>query len=118
MVILIVGAPWRVGYGLCVHTAVIKQAGFDVATVGTLVAGQELASLSTEENLAHGFTCRLTAAHQIASALYQQAVATFGEKGVVDLICLAGQYIIISGLLNTFAVPAPATIWFGWVIGC
>jgi len=26
---------------------------------------------------------------------------------VVDMICLAGQYMIISGLLNTFAVPAP-----------
>jgi hypothetical protein len=32
---------------------------------------------------------------------------TFGEKGVVDMIALAGQYMTISGLLNTFAVPAP-----------
>ena len=48
-----------------------KQAGFDAATVGALVAGQELAALSAEESLAYDFTHRLTTAHQIAPALYQ-----------------------------------------------
>lgn len=110
VVILTVGALWRADYELYAHTAVGKQAGFDAATVGALVAGQKPAALSAEESLAYDFTHRLTAAHQIDPALYQQAVATFGEKGMVDLIYLAGQYMIISGLINTFVVPAPATI--------
>lgn len=78
--------------------------------MGALVAGQELAALFAEESLAYDFTHRLTTAYQIAPALYQQAVATFGEKGVADLICPVGQHMIISGLINTFAVPAPAVI--------
>lgn len=35
------------------------------------------------------------------------ARSAFGEKGVVNMICLAGQYMTISGLLHTFAVPTP-----------
>ncbi|MGI4884862.1 MAG: carboxymuconolactone decarboxylase family protein [Janthinobacterium lividum] len=108
VVILTVGALWRADYELYAHAAVGAQAGFDAATVGALVAGQKPAALAADESLAYDIAHSLTATHQLAPALYAQAVATFGEKGVVDLIYLAGHYMIISGLLNTFAVPAPA----------
>jgi len=107
VVILTVGAVWQAAYELYAHTAVARQAGFDEATIRALVAGQQPGSLSAEEGVAYEFTHRLSTAHQIDAALYGQALATFGEKGVVDMIYLAGQYMIISGLLNTFAVPAP-----------
>ena len=108
VVILTVGAVWQAAYELYAHTAVGKKAGFDDATIQTLVAGQKPATLSAEESVAYDFTHRLAATHQIEAALYEQAIVTFGEKGVVDMIFLAGQYMTISGLLNTFAVPAPA----------
>ena len=107
VVILTVGAVWQAAYELYAHTAVARQAGFDEATIQALVAGKKPAGLSAEEGVAHEFTHRLSTKHQIDTALYGQALATFGEKGVVDMIYLAGQYMIISGLLNTFAVPAP-----------
>ena len=108
VVILTVGAVWQAAYELYAHTAVGRQAGFDEPTIQALVAGQKPASLSAEEGVAYDFTRRLTAEHQIDAALYEQTLAAFGEKGVVDIIYLAGQYMIISSLLNTFAVPAPA----------
>jgi 4-carboxymuconolactone decarboxylase len=107
VVILTVGAVWGAAYELYAHTAVAQKAGFDDATIQTLVAGQKPTSLSAEESVAYDFTHRLTTTHQIDSGLYEQAIVTLGEKGVVDLIALAGQYMTISGLLNTFAVPAP-----------
>nr|GFD12194.1 hypothetical protein [Tanacetum cinerariifolium] len=73
-----------------------------------LAAGQKPASLSADEAVAYDFTHRLATTHQVDAQLYEQAIVTFGEKGVVDMIVLAGQYMTISGLLNTFAVPAPA----------
>jgi 4-carboxymuconolactone decarboxylase len=108
VVILTVGAAWQAAYELYAHAAVAAKAGFDEATIRALVAGQKPASLAPEESVAYDFTQRLTTRHQIEAALYEQAIVTFGEKGVVDLIYLAGQYMTISGLLNTFAVPAPS----------
>ena len=108
VVILTVGAVWQAAYELYAHTAVASAAGFDEATIQTLVAGQKPTTLAAEESVAYDFTHRLAATHQIDAELYEQAIVTFGEKGVVDIIFLAGQYMTISGLLNTFAVPAPA----------
>ncbi|AMR27486.1 hypothetical protein A0257_10525 [Hymenobacter psoromatis] len=87
-----------------------RPAGLGEAAIQALVAGEKPAGLWAEEGVAHEFThqlCRLRTTHQIDAALHKQALATFGEKGVVDMIYLAGQYMIISGLLHTFAMPAP-----------
>ena len=108
VVILTTGAVWRAAYELYAHTAVGQKAGLDDATIQALVAGQKPAGLPAEESVAYDFTHFLVATHQIAPELYEQAIVTFGEKGVVDMIALAGQYMTISALLNTFAVPAPA----------
>ncbi len=108
VVILTVGAVWQAAYELYAHTAVAEKAGFDEATIQTLVAGQKPTTLAAEESVAYDFTHRLATTHQIDTELYEQAIVTFGEKGVVDMIFLAGQYMTISSLLNTFAVPAPA----------
>ncbi|MDJ0366776.1 carboxymuconolactone decarboxylase family protein [Hymenobacter sp. H14-R3] len=108
VVILTVGASWQAAYELYAHAAVGKKAGFDEATVQALVAGQKPASLTMDESVAFDFTQRLTHKNQIDNELYERALIAFGEKGVVDMIYLAGQYMTISGLLNTFAVPAPA----------
>jgi 4-carboxymuconolactone decarboxylase len=107
VVILTVGAAWQAAYELYAHVAVGRQAGFDEATVQALAAGQKPAALTHDEGVAYDFVQRLTTTHQIDAELYEQAVVTLGEKGVVDLIYLAGHYMTISGLLNTFAVPAP-----------
>ena len=107
VVILTVGAAWQAAYELYAHVAVGRQAGFDEATVQALAAGQKPAALTHDEGVAYDFVQRLITTHQIDAELYEQAVVTLGEKGVVDLIYLAGHYMTISGLLNTFAVPAP-----------
>ncbi|GAA4494821.1 carboxymuconolactone decarboxylase family protein [Hymenobacter ginsengisoli] len=107
VVILTVGAAWQAAYELYAHVAVGKKAGFDEATLQALVAGQKPTGLNQEERVAYDFTHRLVTTHQIEAELYEQAIVTFGEKGVVDMIYLAGQYMTVSGLLNTFAVPAP-----------
>lgn len=108
VVILTTGAVWQAAYELYAHTAVAEKAGFDDATIQVLVAGQKPASLSEEEALAYDFTYHLVSTHQINPDIYRRALATFEEKGIVDLVALAGQYMSISALLNTFTVPAPA----------
>lgn len=107
VVILTVGAVWQSAYELYAHQAVAEKAGLAPEAIRQLAAGQRPLTLSAAENVAYDFTYRLATAHQIDDALYAQGLATFGEQGLVDLVCLAGQYMTISSLLNTFAVPAP-----------
>ena len=43
----------------------------------------------------------------MGDALYAEGLQRFGEKGLVDLVILAGCYHTVCGMLNLFAVPAP-----------
>ncbi|WP_324674331.1 carboxymuconolactone decarboxylase family protein [Hymenobacter sp. GOD-10R] len=108
VVILTVGAAWQAAYELYAHVAVAEKAGIDEHKIQLLAAGQKPEGMSIEEDVAYDFTHQLTTTHQIDPTLYERARVTFGEKGLVDMIYLAGQYMTISGLLNTFAVPAPS----------
>lgn len=72
-----------------------------------LTAANYSAELTDEEQVAQQFTLRLSPAHTIDDELYQAAASRFGEKGLIDMIILAGCYHLICSLLKVFAVPAP-----------
>jgi 4-carboxymuconolactone decarboxylase len=109
VVILTVGAVWQASYELYAHTAVARKAGMSEEAIQALVAGQRPDGLSQKETLAYDFTRQLVTTHKINSDLYQQSIETFGEKGMLDMLILAGEYMTISALLNTFVVPAPVS---------
>ena len=108
VVILTVGAVWGCDYERYAHAAVARKAGILDADVAALANGDPADGLSSMERLAQRFTYEITTNHRIDDALYEEAQATFGPQGLVDLLYLAGCYDTISSLLNTFKVPAPA----------
>ena len=107
IVILTVGEVWRAAYELYAHTAVAEKAGLDEDTIRVIKSGHIPEGLSAEETVAHEFTHMLVAEHKVDAKMYARGVAAFGEKGLVDMIFLAGNYITVSALLNAFEVPVP-----------
>ena len=107
VVILTVGAVWRCDYERYAHAAVAKAADLSSTAITALVQGDATSKLDEDENVARRFARALTADHEVDDVLFEQARSKFGEKGIVDLIMLAGCYGMISSLLNAFQVPAP-----------
>ena len=107
VIILTVGAVWQAAYELYAHVIVARTTSLSEAAIQALAAGQSPENLAEEERVAHEFTRTLATTHQMPADLYQQALQAFGEQGVFDMVALAGQYMLVSALLNTFAVPAP-----------
>ena len=108
VVILTVGAVWRCDYERYAHAAVAKAAGLPPGAIAALVAGEASDELNEDEATARRFTRALTADHTVDDALFAEARSMFGEKGIVDMIMLAGCYDIISSLLNAFQAPSPS----------
>jgi 4-carboxymuconolactone decarboxylase len=50
----------------------------------------------------------------VDEALFQRAVSTLGEQGVVDLIGVSGYYTLVSMVLNVAEVPLPAGVASPW----
>ena len=108
VVILTVAAVWGCDYEQYAHAAVARKAGLSDAAVAALERGEPPAELSPKEHLARRFAREITTNRKAGDALYDEAYATFGPQGLVDLLFLAGCYDTIALLLNTFEVPAPA----------
>ena len=107
VVILTVGAVWKCDYERYAHSAVALRTGLPRAAIQALAHGLESDELDESEKLAQHFTRQIVAEYQVPDELYTQASKTFGAKGIVDLLFLAGCYVTVSSLLNTFQVPAP-----------
>ncbi len=107
VVILSVVAVWKCDYERYAHAALARTIGMPDAAVEALCNGNPATDLSDKEQLAQRFTTKLTAEHEIDDNLYTEIETAFGSQGIVDIIQLAGHYITISSLLNTFKVPVP-----------
>jgi 4-carboxymuconolactone decarboxylase len=107
VVILSVGSVWKAAYELYAHAAAGRNAGFSDNAVRALAAGQYSAELNDEELVAQRFTLQLTAERYVGDELYRAAADHFSEKGLVDMLILAGCYQVVCSVLNAFAVPAP-----------
>lgn len=107
VVILSVGAVWKCYYERYAHAALARTIGMPEAAVEALCNGKPATYLSDKEQLAQRFTIKLTAEHEIDDNLYTEIEIAFGSQGIVDIIQLAGHYMTISSLLNTFNVPVP-----------
>ena len=107
VVILSVGAVWQSDYERYAHSAVARKAGLSEGAIRALVQGHQAQDLTQAERTAQRFTLQLTATHNIDDELYAEALTSFGVRGIVDLIVLAGCYNTVSSLLNAFRVPVP-----------
>lgn len=107
VVILTVGAIFRSEYEVYAHRAVAAEAGLKSEDIEALAGGQEPKTLAANELIAHRFIRALAADHRVPPALFDEAKAAFGHKGLVDMIHLAGVYMTVSALLNAFEVPVP-----------
>ena len=107
VVILSVGSVWKAPYQLYAHSAAARKAGLSDRAVRALAAGQSSAELSDEERVAQQFSRQLTAGRRVEDKVYRAAAGCFDEKGLVDMVMLAGCYHIVCSVLNAFAVPAP-----------
>jgi 4-carboxymuconolactone decarboxylase len=107
VVILTVGAFWSADYEIDAHRSAARVVGVPVAAIEAILRGEVPDGLSEQAQIAHRLTSSLLTDHAVPQELYLQAVRAFGEAGVMTILCLIGQYQLISSVLVCFEVPVP-----------
>lgn len=106
--ILATGAHFGAAYELYAHGSVARSKhGMTARRVATLAAGERPEDLSDDEAVAFDVATALLKGGILPTALYDQAVLTFGQLGANELIYLVGHYAFVSMTLNGFDVPVP-----------
>lgn len=103
--ILIAARHWTQQYEWSLHCPIAIQAGIDRAIVDAIADGRRPERMSDEQEILYDFCTELVRQQSVSDATYARALATFGEKGVIDAISIAGYYTLLAMVLNTVRTP-------------
>lgn len=108
LAILVGARHWTAHVEWKAHKAYALRDGLDPQVIADIAArrvpsfGDDAAGLAVYE-----VTAALHTTGRIPEALYLRAVAQFGERGVVELVTLAGYYCLAAFTLNVFELGLP-----------
>jgi 4-carboxymuconolactone decarboxylase len=107
LVILLTGKHWRAQFEFWAHARLDREAGLPEAVIDAIRTGATPTLERDDLRVAHTVVTEYLATHRLSDATYTQAIATFGEPGLVDLIGIVGYYGLVSMTLNVFEVGLP-----------
>ena len=108
MSILLTAREWTAQYEWYAHKRLALQAGLNPAIVDAIAAGRRPTAMQKDEQALYDFQTELLKTRNVGDAAFRAAIAAFGERGVVDLLCNIGYYHLVSMVLNVDRYPLPA----------
>ena len=107
LVILLTARAWSQQVEWAIHARTALAAGVRSATIAAIAARRRPARLEPDEAVVYDFFAELENARSVGDATYERARATLGERGIVDLLGVAGYYALLAMLLNVARTPLP-----------
>lgn len=104
--ILTVARHWRSQYEWWAHEQIALKEGMtpdDIAAIKRGAAPKDNPDLG----VILGFVAELMQTGDVSDETYAEALALIGDRGMADLVTLAGYYAMISANLNVFRVSVP-----------
>jgi 4-carboxymuconolactone decarboxylase len=93
------------------HAPLAVKAGVAPAAIEALHAGARPKQLQPDEEIALDFARELLTTHGVSDAACAEALAQFGEQGVVELSSLIGYFAMVCWVMNVARTPAqPAPV--------
>jgi len=107
LAILMVARHWTSQYEWFAHHRLALQAGLDPEIAEAISKGERPVKMGSDEALIYEFTTELLETKQVRDQTFAAVKDRFGEQGVMDLISVAGYYVLVSMVLNVDRTPIP-----------
>ena len=92
---------WRVHYPLALKAGVARE------RLDAIARGCRPEAMPDDEAVVHDFVDELLGASFVSDERYAKAVALLGERGVIDLVALAGYFATVCLVMNVAGTPPP-----------
>jgi 4-carboxymuconolactone decarboxylase len=89
------------------HKPLVIKNGIAESILDDLAQNKRPKGMKPDEELVYDFCTTLSRQHSVDDELFQRAVATLGEQGVIDLIAVSGFFIMMSLAINVAELPIP-----------
>jgi 4-carboxymuconolactone decarboxylase len=106
--IMLTSRYWGGQYVWYSHRQQALDAGLSPAFVSALAAGERPANMAADEATMYDFCNQLLSTRQVSDANFKAAAALVGERGIIEIVSLMGQYTGLTMLFVVDRYPVPA----------
>ena len=99
---------WRAQYEWYAHAPLAAKAGVPSAAIEAIRTDGTPLFTAKDEALVHRICSEIFRSRRLSDDSFNQAIATLGEQGLVEVIGIIGYYTLIGNTLNVFQVGLPA----------
>jgi 4-carboxymuconolactone decarboxylase len=110
LVILVTARQWNQQVEWAIHAPIAAQVGIPPKVIAAIARRQRPDDMLVDESVVHDFCVELHRDKRVSDRVYNDALALFGEQGVVDLMGLNGYYTFLAMVLNTAQTAVPESI--------
>ena len=104
LAICVTGKFWEANVEWVAHAPRAVEFGVAQSVLDDVLAGRRPTSGRPEDALVYDLCQTMHATHALPRPLYDAGVATFGERGLAELMAVIGYYTLVSMTLNAFEV--------------
>jgi 4-carboxymuconolactone decarboxylase len=105
--IMLTARYWGGQYVWYSHRQQALDAGLSPAFIASMAAGERPVNMSPDEATAYDFTAQLLTTRQVSDASFKAMTALVGERGIIELVALMGQYTGLTMLFVVDRYPVP-----------
>lgn len=109
LAILVTARAWDQQVEWAIHAPIAQQVGIPADVIDAIARRQRPPALLVDEAVVYDFCTELHLHKRVSDRVYADALALFGEQGVVDLVGVNGYYTFLAMVMNTARTEAPAS---------
>lgn len=109
LAILVTARQWNQQVEWAIHAPIAVQAGIPAAVVAAIARRERPAAMLVDEAVVHDFCIALHETKGVPDRLYADALALFGEHGVMDLVGINGYYTLLAMVMNVARTAVPVS---------
>jgi 4-carboxymuconolactone decarboxylase len=98
---------WRAQYEWYAHPPLAEKSGVRSAAIEAIRLGETPSFAQKDEALVYRICTELFETRRLSEASFDEAIATIGETGLIEVIGIIGYYTLIGNTLNVFQVAVP-----------
>ena len=107
LAILVTAREWDQQVEWAIHAPIAQQVGVPPDIIAAIARRERPAAMLVDEAVVYDFCVELHRHKRVSDRVYDDALALFGEQGVVDLMGVNGYYTFLAMVMNTARTAAP-----------
>jgi len=107
LAILVTARQWNQQVEWAIHAPIAAQVGIPASVIHAIAERRRPGDMLVDETVVYDFCTELHERKAVSDRVYADALALFGEQGVVDLMGVNGYYTFLAMVMNTARTEAP-----------